>query len=621
MARRSSKKTSIEYILSLDDASFNKKVGLVGKKLSWEAKRIAKRWEPVTGVFTKTAKAITLAATAAGTAAVAGGFYALQSVLRSSVTEALALDSAMYNMGASLTAANRQFDVGSVTAWESALAGMRKELKVFSETDLRNASARTIDMTKRLGLSKDQMLEVMRVSANLGAGKFALVDSVERVTAALRGEAEASEALGLTLNENYVKAWNKANNATGKAWKDLTDLEKAQVRYNVLLEQASASAGRAAGSYNTMSGVSVALASSYNELKTAIGAVVTQNTFFIKGGQLIDGLLQKWKKGIEANRGEWMLWAKESTLAVLDFSVTVVGAMSVSIGIFNAFNKTLLLAYTSVLRLTSGYIYYRKVLAQVAGDEKLVKKLHVDRLEIQYDIQQQYENIMSADAAADKANKYAENAAKKIKSLRDALEKIEAKPIEKTATATDKASKAMEGYERKVVKVGDTWEDTWVKTEDESSRAIGSIKRQLQDLQNTDWTVRVPIERVNSGGGGGGGYKTGGIIRKFAAGGKLPGFGGGDRIPALLEAGEFVIRKEAVSKFGAGIFHALNSFRLPELPKFATGGPVMAGAGGETININLSLPGGSGPVSVRADRYNADKLVRDVARMRRLRSA
>ena len=47
-------------------------------------------------------------------------------------------------------------------------------------------------------------------------------------------------------------------------------------------------------------------------------------------------------------------------------------------------------------------------------------------------------------------------------------------------------------------------------------------------------------------------------------GGRLPGFGGGDRIRALLEAGEFVIRKEAVRKYGAAFFEALNSMRLPK---------------------------------------------------------
>lgn len=85
----------------------------------------------------------------------------------------------------------------------------------------------------------------------------------------------------------------------------------------------------------------------------------------------------------------------------------------------------------------------------------------------------------------------------------------------------------------------------------------------------------------------------GGIVG-FARGGSLPGFGGGDRIHAMLEAGEFVIRKEAVRRYGLGLFDALNRMRLnlAEIPRFALGGmvnnlvipslPSMAMSGGGT---------------------------------------
>ena len=50
---------------------------------------------------------------------------------------------------------------------------------------------------------------------------------------------------------------------------------------------------------------------------------------------------------------------------------------------------------------------------------------------------------------------------------------------------------------------------------------------------------------------------------KKQAGGWLPGYGGGDRIQALLEAGEFVIRKEAVKKYGVMRLHSINNMSLP----------------------------------------------------------
>lgn len=89
---------------------------------------------------------------------------------------------------------------------------------------------------------------------------------------------------------------------------------------------------------------------------------------------------------------------------------------------------------------------------------------------------------------------------------------------------------------------------------------------------------------------------TGGLAgaARLALGGKLAGYGGGDRIPALLEAGEYVIRKEAVARFGAGIFDSLNRLRLPDLSSLlpatqrtavasANLAPVHIHFGGETV--------------------------------------
>ena len=177
-----------------------------------------------------------------------GGQYILQA--------AQASEQSVYNLEASVRAANREFGggVGTMEQWTSRLRELGQELKIYSNSELRNAASRTIDMTKRLGLSTRQMDDVIRMAANLGAGKTNLEGAIERITAALRGEAESAEFLGLTLNETYVKAQYEAANATGKLWKELTDVEKAQARYAVLVQQASGMNGRAAESVNTLNG-------------------------------------------------------------------------------------------------------------------------------------------------------------------------------------------------------------------------------------------------------------------------------------------------------------------------------------------------------------------------------
>lgn len=159
-----------------------------------------------------------------------------------------------YGLATSIQAANREFKVGSAAEWEQTITSLSDKLKIYSQSDIRGAAAATIDMTKRLGLNADQMKRVIALSGDLAAGRTDLAGAVERVTAALRGEAEASEYLGLTLNETYVKGWYEAHGAMQGAWKDLNDLQKAQVRYNVFLEQSLPLQGKAAGSINTYDG-------------------------------------------------------------------------------------------------------------------------------------------------------------------------------------------------------------------------------------------------------------------------------------------------------------------------------------------------------------------------------
>lgn len=77
------------------------------------------------------------------------------------------------------------------------------------------------------------------------------------------------------------------------------------------------------------------------------------------------------------------------------------------------------------------------------------------------------------------------------------------------------------------------------------------------------------------------GHQNGGPIQAFANGGwprvqgQLPGYGGGDRVRALLEDGEFVLRKEAVAANGSQTIQALNDGRLQlSVKRFNSGGQV-----------------------------------------------
>jgi tape measure domain-containing protein len=115
---------------------------------------------------------------------------------------------------------------------------------------------------------------------------------------------------------------------------------------------------------------------------------------------------------------------------------------------------------------------------------------------------------------------------------------------------------------------------------DESS--LSAAQAAISELIKPETKI-ITIVTQNASGGqasegqAGGGQSRGGPVG-FAGGGfakrsgMLPGFGGGDRIRALLEAGEFIIRKEAVQALGMPVMHLVNAGQLPI--KRASGGLV-----------------------------------------------
>jgi hypothetical protein len=137
------------------------------------------------------------------------------------------------------------------------------------------------------------------------------------------------------------------------------------------------------------------------------------------------------------------------------------------------------------------------------------------------------------------------------------------------------------------------WLKSWENMRAGAIKDIDKVEDRLAAIKDKEVTVWINEKERKA---------TGGQVG-FRRGGRLPGYGGGDRISALLEAGEFVIRKEAVSKFGAGLFYRLNNLRLPDFSKyaahFATGGAVggaaaaAAGSGLAPIyNVTLNYSGG-----------------------------
>ena len=81
---------------------------------------------------------------------------------------------------------------------------------------------------------------------------------------------------------------------------------------------------------------------------------------------------------------------------------------------------------------------------------------------------------------------------------------------------------------------------------------------------------------------------------KRQTGGSIPGFGGGDKVPALLEMGEYVIPKEMVKRYGVGFFEAIRTGQLdPSMfPGYEEGGflsSLLNGAASGNISSGSSV--------------------------------
>ena len=64
-------------------------------------------------------------------------------------------------------------------------------------------------------------------------------------------------------------------------------------------------------------------------------------------------------------------------------------------------------------------------------------------------------------------------------------------------------------------------------------------------------------------------YSTGGKVHHFARGGMVPGTGNRDTVPAMLQPGEFVIKKSSVNRLGSGNLAAMNENKYAEGGKIA----------------------------------------------------
>ena len=154
-----------------------------------------------------------------------------------------------------------------------------------------------------------------------------------------------------------------------------------------------------------------------------------------------------------------------------------------------------------------------------------------------------------------------------------------------------------------------------------SGNFIRLVNRQFNNFKpEVSITRRIitiyETQTLNSGGMVAG-FNNGGGYQNVPMSRRVPGSGNYDKVKALLTPGEFVIRKEAVAKYGEGLMQAINSAKLsPEefsIPTFNTGSSGISTSGMDAQKSGVMYNSNNYAINVNVkSEANPDQIARTV---------
>jgi len=166
-----------------------------------------------------------------------------------------------------------------------------------------------------------------------------------------------------------------------------------------------------------------------------------------------------------------------------------------------------------------------------------------------------------------------------------------------TIKSLDSSFVSADKTQSKVVRTSEVISTSYDRAADSANSYADAIGR-LADYENspassmvTKWSHEDPSY-----------WNTGGHIPKFAGGGKFTGYVPGydptdsDGVLARLTGGEYVIRRQAVDKYGVGIMERINNMQFNIgyatgglVKSYASGGSVSNGGAMDTVRVELQI--------------------------------
>ncbi|NLT46004.1 MAG: hypothetical protein GXX80_10920 [Thermotogaceae bacterium] len=155
----------------------------------------------------------------------------------------------------------------------------------FSKAQAQQAMANAYAMGKNYEFTAEQVEKIVNIAADLGAiYGFDLPNATERLMAAMRGEAESAEMLGLSLSQTAVQAW-ALENGIQESIITMDLASQAQVRYQMLLDVTKDTMGASSDMADTFRGALNRLKNSFLAAAQNVGG-----TFLDDAKNVLNGL-------------------------------------------------------------------------------------------------------------------------------------------------------------------------------------------------------------------------------------------------------------------------------------------------------------------------------------------
>ena len=144
----------------------------------------------------------------------------------------------------------------------------------FSNDSARDAASLAATLANQYGLSTQQIEELLTRTADLAQQYgYTFEDAAARTTSAIRGEAESAEYLNLSLSDSVVAAYAAEQGITNYST-GLDQAGRAQVRYNLFLEQSVSAQGAAGEAADTAAGQATHLKNEFQDFGQSLGGLL-----------------------------------------------------------------------------------------------------------------------------------------------------------------------------------------------------------------------------------------------------------------------------------------------------------------------------------------------------------